>query len=382
MGSAALSWAESEAWLPTDEPSGSFVWPTLPPLSRVRAIEDIRSAHVPDIRVGLAGPVSLHDTAPGCPLGAIAEEALAIRELNAPRPSRWPFAVSLVLHAGIGLGGALLLPAQAPKQFAEAGGQPMAVDVLVVGAEEADALLEGAKPQPPLPMPVSATVPEPDPPVNFEQTPMTTPHEPVLALPMPDLPTAPIFPFPNKATLPETMPVESQPSARPEVSNPPVTPKMATPGQKPENRTQATPAAKRLPIASQRTQPVARGENGEGEASRSSIAQRRGGSGGAATTAGSAAMTSYRSRLVAHLTRHKSYPEQAQERGIAGRNAVTLTLSREGRVLSAGLSSASGHSLLDSATLAAVRRAQPFPAIPEGGPPTLTVTISLNYQLQ
>jgi protein TonB len=93
-------------------------------------------------------------------------------------------------------------------------------------------------------------------------------------------------------------------------------------------------------------------------------------------------MTSYRSRLVAHLTRHKSYPEQAQERGIAGRNAVTLTLSREGRVLSAALSSASGHSLLDSATLAAVRRAQPFPGIPEGGPATITVTIGVNYDLR
>jgi len=375
MGSAALSWAESEAWLPTDEPCGSFVWPTLPPLSCVRSIEDIRSAHAPDIRVRLAGPVSLND---------IAQEAPAVRGPSAPQPLRWPFVVSLVLHAGIGMGGALMLPAQAPKQFAEAGGQPVAVDVLVVGAEEADALLEGAKPQPPLPMPVSATVPELEsgPPVNVEPTPMTTPSEPVLALPMPDLPSAPIFPLPNKATLPETMPVEPQPSAQPEASNSPVAPKLATPRHKSGNRTQATPTAKRQPIGSQRTQPDARGENREGEASRSSIAQRRGGSGGAATTAGSAAMTSYRSRLVAHLTRHKSYPEQAQERGIGGRNAVTLTLSREGRVLSAGLTSASGHALLDSATLAAVRRAQPFPAIPDGGPPTLTVTIGLHYQIQ
>jgi periplasmic protein TonB len=93
-------------------------------------------------------------------------------------------------------------------------------------------------------------------------------------------------------------------------------------------------------------------------------------------------MTTYRSQIVAHLTRHKNYPEQAQDRGLTGRNAITLTLSRDGRVVSSGLAKASGQSLLDSATLAAVRRAQPFPAIPQGGPATFTVTIAMNYDLR
>jgi protein TonB len=258
------------------------------------------------------------------------------------------------------------------------------VDVLVIGAEEADALLEGAKPQPPLPMPVSVTAQEPEPvrPTKSEPVTIIEPAEQVLNWPMPDLPSALIIPLPDRAAVPEASLPQPELPAPTTITNPPAAPKPASPHLQQTRRETAAPIAQRQPIASRRTQPEARGRRGEGEASQNSSVQRRGGSGGTATTAGSAAMTSYRSRLVAHLTRYKSYPEQAQERGIAGRNAVTLTLSREGRVLSAGLSSASGHSLLDSATLAAVRRAQPFPAIPDGGPPTLTVTIGVNYDLR
>ena len=93
-------------------------------------------------------------------------------------------------------------------------------------------------------------------------------------------------------------------------------------------------------------------------------------------------MTGYRSQLVAHLTRHKNYPEQARDRGITGRNVLTLTLSRDGRVVSSGLANVSGQALLDSASLAALRRAQPFPAIPAGGPATFTLTIAVNYDLR
>lgn len=93
-------------------------------------------------------------------------------------------------------------------------------------------------------------------------------------------------------------------------------------------------------------------------------------------------MSNYRSRVVAHLTRYKTYPEQAQDRGVTGRNTVTITLDRAGRVTGSGLSAGSGHSILDAATLAAVRRAQPFPPIPDGGPTSFTVTISLRYDLR
>jgi protein TonB len=126
----------------------------------------------------------------------------------------------------------------------------------------------------------------------------------------------------------------------------------------------------------------ARGRTGVDTAAADRDATARGGTAGRATSAGTASITNYRGQLVAHLTRFKIYPDQAQDRGITGRNAVTITVSREGTVLSAALSNPSGHGLLDSATLAAVKRAQPFPRMPEGGPGSLTVTIGLNYELR
>lgn len=124
------------------------------------------------------------------------------------------------------------------------------------------------------------------------------------------------------------------------------------------------------------------GQTGSGEASVSRLASSRGGRNGQATSAGTALTSSFRARLIAHLTRYKHYPEHAQERGIGGRNTVTITLTREGQVLTAALAHASGHSILDAATLAAVKRAQPFPAVPEGGVAPFTVTIGMQYNIQ
>jgi protein TonB len=124
-----------------------------------------------------------------------------------------------------------------------------------------------------------------------------------------------------------------------------------------------------------------RGTQGAGRARQSRQASTRGGTGAQATSAGTGDISSYRARVVAHLTRYKNYPEQAQDRGITGANKVTITLLPDGRVASSALSG-SGHSLLDSATQAALRRAQPFPPMPAGGPGTLTLTIVLNYRLQ
>jgi periplasmic protein TonB len=276
-----------------------------------------------------------------------------------------------------------LLPTQTSHFMAEAGGQPAEMVVLVVGAEEADALLEGAKPKPEpeqiQPVSLTPAPVEPSPAVEVEPQPEreALPTAPALIVPFPDLPTAPVFPEPEMAAV-EPPPIPVAPAAPASIAQPSIEKARKTP---PVARQPIAKAKRNAPQPVQRANEV-RGERGQGEATRTSAAQRRGGTGGTTTTAGSATITSYRSRLVAHLTRYKNYPEQAQERGIGGRNAVTLTLSREGRVISAALSTASGHSLLDSATLAAVRRAQPFPAMPEGGPSFFTVTIGLNYALR
>ncbi len=274
-----------------------------------------------------------------------------------PRLAASAVTLSALLHLGLAVAAVIVVPAWSPPE-AERGGEPV-LDVVMIGAEEAEALLEGAKPEP-----VSLTLPA-----------------------APALEPLPIEPVAEPAP-----PEPSRPEAEPETVITPL-PEPASPAASPvEHRAPAPIVLPPKPVVRQpervrnppapRAKPEARGKQGEGRAMANRSAQSRGGTGGSAEVAGHAALTSFRSRLVAHLNRYKTYPEQAQERGLTGRNAVTLTLSREGRVLSAALSGPSGHALLDSATLAAVRRAQPFPAIPEGGPPSLTVTIGLNYQLQ
>jgi protein TonB len=263
---------------------------------------------------------------------------------------------------------------------AERGGEPF-LDMLVIGPEEAEALLEGAKPEPAS----QIVMPELPPPLADDRAEPPAPPIADVAVLEPVSPPLPVTePAPTEFEPTTAAPVrvetvhEAEP-APPQPSPPPPVHPIARPVL-PETIARKAPAKRALPPP--RTRPEARGRQGDGQEVANRLAQSRGGTGGKADVAGHAALTTFRARIVAHLNRYKTYPEQAQERGLVGRNAVTLTLSREGRVLSAALSGPSGHALLDSATLAAVKRAQPFPAIPEGGPPSLTVTIGLNYQLQ
>ncbi|HRE21725.1 MAG TPA: energy transducer TonB [Rhabdaerophilum sp.] len=284
------------------------------------------------------------------------------------RPSRHRvgFGLSATLHAGFALAAFMLIPS-AIRPLTERGGAPSATEVMLVGEVEANATLQGGRlseldfavaevPQVETPVfpPASVELPEPSPP--------DVPHMPAeLLVPRLDLPTPalapdllPPKPIANRMAVQKAGPVAKARPSRPPGKLEPRIPKLRE----------------------------AQGRQGEGQSSVSSRASARGGSGGAGAQAGTAAMSSYRTRLVAHLTRYKTYPEQAQDRGVTGRNAVTITLDRAGRVTGSGLSNGSGHSILDAATLAAVRRAQPFPPIPDGGPTSFTVTISLRYDLR
>lgn len=361
--SAALLWAESECWLSHDTPAcpaWRMLTESIHP-ERFQFGSAVRADHLLD-QHKLAQPVlneagAIIDGIGPCP---------ARLNPGRGRSSRIALILSIVLHAALVLG-AVAWTSQG-ETLAERGGTPDHVDVLVIGAEEADALLEGAKPQPASLVPEPMTVP----------TPIVEPTG--LMIPAPDLPTTPVFPDPEPVLPMPIHPVEPPTQKTVEAPSSPVKPVIRQ--QKRPERT-IEPVQIRPPQArTARVRPEARGQVGEGTAMVNRQASSRGGTGGRAAVAGSAAMTSFRSRLVAHLTRYKNYPEQAQERGIGGRNAVTITLSREGRVISTALTSASGHSILDQATMAAVRRAQPFPTIPEDGPTTFSVTIGLNYALR
>jgi protein TonB len=90
----------------------------------------------------------------------------------------------------------------------------------------------------------------------------------------------------------------------------------------------------------------------------------RAGAGGAAETGGRATVSSYEARVLAHLSRHRIYPPEAQRDGISGISTVRFALAADGHVISAALARGSGASLLDQAAVDMVHRASPFPPIP------------------
>lgn len=77
-----------------------------------------------------------------------------------------------------------------------------------------------------------------------------------------------------------------------------------------------------------------------------------------------AALASYNQLVAAHLQRFKQYPSSAKAAGEQGTARLSFTLGRSGQVLGSRLAGSSGHPSLDGETLAMIRRAQPFPAMP------------------
>lgn len=377
---AALMWAESESWLPSDQPE--------PAQWLARSLRTRAEAPKPLVVMVAAPSLDQHMRLAGCqnegclgPLRA-SKHSLFVRqpEQAKTKNSFLALSISIVLHGTLGLAATILIPKN--PELAERGGAPAYLDVLMIGEEEAAALFEGAKPQPvsvvqePLITqeiePETSKLSAPEHPVSAAIVPTEPVVEPqAIIIPLPDWPIVPSIILPDLPTVPPVTQAEQTEPSAPQKRAPAIHRAKA-----PERK--AAPA----PVRPAKTRTEAHGKTGEGIAAVSRVASQRGGTGGRAPVAGTAALTSYRSRLVAHLTRYKNYPEQAQDRGIGGRNAVAITLSRDGRVLSAALVNASGHSILDSATLAAARRAQPFPAIPEGGPTTFTVTIGMHYDIR
>jgi protein TonB len=92
-----------------------------------------------------------------------------------------------------------------------------------------------------------------------------------------------------------------------------------------------------------------------------------------------AALASYNQRVAAHLQRFKQYPSSAKAAGEQGTARLSFTLGRGGQVLGTRLAGSSGHSSLDGETLAMVRRAQPFPAMP---PELKQASMSFNIPVQ
>jgi protein TonB len=87
--------------------------------------------------------------------------------------------------------------------------------------------------------------------------------------------------------------------------------------------------------------------------------------GSAAQAAVLAARARYEQVLAAWLDRHKYYPASLRRRGLEGEGVLRVALSRDGRVLDLESFEAMPDALLDRVAMDWVRRADPFPAVPE-----------------
>ncbi|WP_439575093.1 TonB family protein [Phreatobacter sp.] len=276
------------------------------------------------------------------------------------------------------------------------------------------------QPPPPTPQPderaVAAAVPVPDLPAETQVSaalqppppaPQPDPRDVAAAVPVPDLPVETPLPAELQATLPQPRPdaeqpapprlsAVAQPNARP--TPPAVQPPRATPPvaqatrpasrreaptttrrTRPTQRAAATPQPERRAQASRQTAAQARtAPRGEGTGQRNSQESRGTANSGAAAAA---AMAGYRARVLAHLARFKIYPDQARERGVTGRAVIAFTLSASGQVTASSLAGSSGAAVLDQATMAMLRRAQPFPPMPPGSPGTMRFTAGIRYNL-
>lgn len=77
---------------------------------------------------------------------------------------------------------------------------------------------------------------------------------------------------------------------------------------------------------------------------------------------------SFQSQLLAHLQRHKRYPQAARLRRQQGVAQLRFTMDRDGKVIWYRLERGSGSELLDEEVTAMIERAQPLPRIPDDVP--------------
>lgn len=218
-----------------------------------------------------------------------------------------------------------------------------------------------------IPLPDAMPVEVPQPPVQAAEQPK--PEAPVETLParqdsariaMPEEAIAPPLPV-------ETAKVSEAPAATVVMEETPPLPLAREPIRQLRKDEPKKPKAE-LPRKKQKATQSNAGRAASPSRAAAANSAGRAGAGGTADTGGSAAVSSYKRQLIAHLSRFRVYPPEAQSRGLAGVARVNFALGRNGQVLSVSLASGSGVAVLDQAARDMVRRASPFPPFPASMP--------------
>ncbi|WP_024519187.1 energy transducer TonB [Bradyrhizobium sp. Tv2a-2] len=289
---------------------------------------------------------------------------------RASETALWTVAALVVVALHVGLALAYLLLRSAPEGQAEA---PV-VDVAFMPAASAPAMAAPeAPPAEPTPQveqsdlapaktePVetrqAVTEPEP-PPVKAEQTPPPEPVPPPVALQMPE-PAA----QPDQVTVmqPPAKPAESTPEAKPEKVPEQSARKPAT-NEKAEREKLEKEKAEREKAerAKHKTAPPKPAAAPGSKPAQLAMAPNP----GADSEGAKAGRASWESELAAHIRRFATYAANGNKD--SGTVRVGVTIDRNGRLLSHRLAGSSGSAVLDSAGMAVIERAQPYPRFPPG----------------
>ncbi len=89
----------------------------------------------------------------------------------------------------------------------------------------------------------------------------------------------------------------------------------------------------------------------------------------------------YKQRIVLWLGKHQVYPEEAQRRQLTGLAKMSLTIRRDGKLLSYILKESTGYAILDQAVREMIEHSDPFPAFPEDYEDIEYDTFDLNAEI-
>jgi protein TonB len=269
----------------------------------------------------------------------------------------WTGAALVVAALHVGLAVAYLLLKPVPEGRAEA---PV-IDVAFMPAASA-------------PAPAAPQAPPAEPTPWVEQSDLGPPkNEPVVAR--------------EAVTEPEPPKVKTEPAPPPE----PVPPPVAL--QVPEPAVELAPQAKPVTVPERSAHKPAADEKAEREkhktappkpaaAPASKPAQlAMAPNSGADSEGARAGRASWESELAAHIRRYATYPANGSRE--SGTVRVGVSIDRNGRLLSRRLAGSSGSPVLDSAAMAVIDRAQPYPRFPPGmSQAQIALTIPLHLRPQ
>lgn len=287
----------------------------------------------------------------------------------------WTGAALVVAALHVGLAVAYLLLKPAPEGRAEA---PV-IDVAFMPAASAPAPAAPEAPPaeptprveqsdlgPPKNEPVVAreAVTEPEPPkVKTELAPPPEPVPPPVALQVPEPAAEPAHPDQVAVMPPPSKPAEPVPQAKP-VTVPERSAHKPAADEKAEREKHKTAPPKPAAAPASKPAQLAMAPNS-----------------GADSEGARAGRASWESELAAHIRRYATYAANGSRE--SGTVRVGVSIDRNGRLLSRRLAGSSGSPVLDSAAMAVIERAQPYPRFPPGmSQAQIALTIPLHLRPQ